>query len=125
MTRAIKLGISLPTYAPLGSPEAIVRVAEGAERIGLASVWTFERLLRPVAPVSPGHGIPPTTLPDFYASVTTRWKPSPTSRPGPAGSVSVPACSTPCSTRRSCWLVASPLSTNSAAAGSTSASGRA
>ena len=68
-TRAIKLGISLPTYAPLGSPEAIVRVAEEAERIGLASVWTFERLLRPIAPVSPGHGIPPTTLPDFYASV--------------------------------------------------------
>lgn len=60
----MKLGIGLPTSAPLGSPEAIVKVADGAERIGLASLWTFERLLRPTAPVSPGHGIP-----DSYASV--------------------------------------------------------
>jgi probable F420-dependent oxidoreductase len=65
----MKLGISLPTAAPLGSPEAIGKIAEGAERIGLASLWTFERLLRPTAPVSPGHGIPAATLPDSYASV--------------------------------------------------------
>lgn len=65
----MKLGIGLPTSAPLGSPEAIVKVAEGAERIGLASLWTFERLLRPTAPVSPGHGIPAMMLPDSYASV--------------------------------------------------------
>lgn len=65
----MKLGINLPTYAPHGSPEAIARVAVEAERIGLASVWTFERLLRPTGPVSPGHGLPPSVLPDFYASV--------------------------------------------------------
>jgi probable F420-dependent oxidoreductase len=65
----MKLGIGLPTSAPLGSPEAIVQVAEGAERIGLTSLWTFERLLRPIAPISPGPGIPPMTLPASYASV--------------------------------------------------------
>jgi probable F420-dependent oxidoreductase len=65
----MQFGISLPTSAPLGSPEAIVQVAEGAERIGLASVWTFERLMRPIAPVSPGHGIPAMELPALYASV--------------------------------------------------------
>lgn len=65
----MKLGISLPTSAPLGSPEAILQIAEGAERIGLASVWTFERWLRPTAPVAPGHGLPPTMLPESYASV--------------------------------------------------------
>jgi probable F420-dependent oxidoreductase len=65
----VKLGIALPTSSPLGSPEAIVRIAEGAERIGLDSLWTFERLLRPTAPVSPGHGLPPATLPPEYASV--------------------------------------------------------
>lgn len=65
----MKFGMSLPTYHPLGSPEAIAQVAEAAERIGLASLWTFERLLRPTGPVSPGHGIPPQTLPDMYSSV--------------------------------------------------------
>lgn len=65
----MKLGISLPTSAPLGSPEAIRKIAVGAERIGLASLWTFERLLRPTTPVSPGRGIPPITLPESYASV--------------------------------------------------------
>lgn len=65
----MKLGISLPTSAPLGSPKAIGLVAEGAERIGLASLWTFERLLRPTSPISVGEGIPPVTLPASYRSV--------------------------------------------------------
>ncbi|WP_053206129.1 LLM class flavin-dependent oxidoreductase [Jiangella muralis] len=65
----MKFGLSLPTYAPLGSPQAIVELAEGAERVGLASLWTMERLLRPVAPVSPGHGVPAAVLPPLYASV--------------------------------------------------------
>jgi probable F420-dependent oxidoreductase len=44
-------------------------VAEGAERIGLAAVWTFERLLRPLEPVPFGGFGPPVLLPDVYANV--------------------------------------------------------
>jgi hypothetical protein len=45
------------------------RVAKGAERIGLAAVWTFERLLRPIEPVSFGGFGRPALLPDIYANV--------------------------------------------------------
>ena len=45
------LGVGLPTAGALASPSAIVRVAQEAERLGYAAVWTFERLLRPIADV--------------------------------------------------------------------------
>lgn len=61
------LGIGLPACGPHAGPEAIGRVAEGAERIGLAAVWTFERLLRPAEPMMLGVG--PVPLPDFNAAV--------------------------------------------------------
>ncbi len=61
-------GLGVPTAGTATSPEAISQVAVGAERLGLASIWTFERLLRPTRPVSMGGG-PPVTVPDYYASV--------------------------------------------------------
>jgi probable F420-dependent oxidoreductase len=63
----VDLGISLPTSGPSASPASIRRVAEEAERIGLASVWTYERLLRPAEPMMLGVG--PIPLPDSSASV--------------------------------------------------------
>jgi probable F420-dependent oxidoreductase len=64
----MEFGLALPTFGPDASPEAILEVAQGAERIGLASVWTFERLLRPVQqPVL--FGTWPITLADYYATV--------------------------------------------------------
>ncbi|GAA4609799.1 LLM class F420-dependent oxidoreductase [Actinoallomurus liliacearum] len=62
-------GLNLPSYGSGASPEAVVRVAEQAERIGLGAVWTFERLLRPVEPVSYGGFAPPAPLPEAYATV--------------------------------------------------------
>ncbi|MFL6051725.1 MAG: TIGR03619 family F420-dependent LLM class oxidoreductase [Actinoallomurus sp.] len=62
-------GLNLPSYGSVASPETIVRVAEQAERIGLGAVWTFERLLRPVEPVSYGGFAPPAPLPEAYATV--------------------------------------------------------
>lgn len=60
------LGVSLPTYAPYTPPETIVRFAEEAERLGFASVWTYERLLRPAAEaVNVGGGS--MRLPESYA----------------------------------------------------------
>jgi probable F420-dependent oxidoreductase len=61
-------GLGLPTAGSATSAEAILQVAVQAERLGLASIWTFERLLRPTGPVSMGGG-PPFSLPDYYASV--------------------------------------------------------
>jgi probable F420-dependent oxidoreductase len=61
----MELGIGLPTMGRDTSPEAIGRVAESAERIGLAGVWAGERLLRPAEPMMIGVG--PLPLPDFTA----------------------------------------------------------
>jgi probable F420-dependent oxidoreductase len=45
-----RIGVGLPHYGPHASPEALVAVAQAAERLGFASVWTFERLLLPTGP---------------------------------------------------------------------------
>jgi hypothetical protein len=50
----VRLGVSLPTSGKDATPEAIVQVAEEAERAGLGSVWTYERLLRPTVPIALG-----------------------------------------------------------------------
>lgn len=47
----MELGIALPTMGVEASPDAITYIAQTAERMGYASVWTFERLLRPLHPV--------------------------------------------------------------------------
>jgi len=44
---AMKLGVHLPVAGRGASPEAIVQVATEAERAGLDSVWSWERLMRP------------------------------------------------------------------------------
>ena len=51
---SIKLGVNLPMWGAGASPEAILEVAEAAERAGLDSVWTWERVLRPTAPIAMG-----------------------------------------------------------------------
>jgi probable F420-dependent oxidoreductase len=59
------LGITLPTSGPHASPYAIIKMAQEAERLGYAAVWTYERLLYPLADV-PQPGGPPRPLPDHY-----------------------------------------------------------
>lgn len=61
------IGLALPTGGSLASPEAIRTIADEAERIGLASLWTFERLLRPTEPVAIGGGSP-VPVPRVYAT---------------------------------------------------------
>ena len=65
----MELGIALPVAGPQTSPETIVKVAQEAERLGYAAVWTFERLLRPIDKVVLYTGGEPQMLPEFYSSV--------------------------------------------------------
>ncbi len=50
----MKLGIMLPVSGIQASPANITTIAQAAERLGYDSLWTYERLLRPMAPVWPG-----------------------------------------------------------------------
>jgi len=65
----MELGVGLPTAGPLASPSAIVRVAQEAERLGYAAVWTFERLLRPIAPTIQPGSPEPQPVPEIYRNV--------------------------------------------------------
>lgn len=66
----MELGVGLPTCGSVASPEAIGRVAEQAEGIGLATVWTFERLLRPTEPIPlGGAGGPVMMPPEMWATI--------------------------------------------------------
>lgn len=61
----MKLGIALPTSGPLAGVDNIARIAREADRLGYDSVWTYERVLRPIAPVSMGGG-DPQPMPEIY-----------------------------------------------------------
>ncbi|NIK58885.1 TIGR03619 family F420-dependent LLM class oxidoreductase [Kribbella shirazensis] len=65
----MKLGLGLPTSGVGTSVAAIAEAAEEAERIGLDSIWTFERLLSPVDGAIGIGGTEPTPLPESYRSV--------------------------------------------------------
>ena len=53
---AMKLGVHLPVAGKGASPETIMQVALEAERLGLDSVWSWERLMRPTVPIALGGG---------------------------------------------------------------------
>jgi probable F420-dependent oxidoreductase len=61
----MELGVALPTSGPLAAPQHIVRIAQEAERLGYAALWTYERLLRPIGDVEQPGG-PPGPLPEVY-----------------------------------------------------------
>jgi alkanesulfonate monooxygenase SsuD/methylene tetrahydromethanopterin reductase-like flavin-dependent oxidoreductase (luciferase family) len=44
------LGFGLPVSGSWAAPAAMVRIAQRAEQLGYASLWTFQRILSPVAP---------------------------------------------------------------------------
>ncbi|MFQ6171392.1 TIGR03619 family F420-dependent LLM class oxidoreductase [Oryzobacter sp. R7] len=56
MTARPLLGFGLPVSGSWATPAMTVHVARRAEELGYASLWTFQRVLRPVdASLSPGH----------------------------------------------------------------------
>jgi len=81
----VRLGFGLPVGGAWATPDAIARVAQAAEELGYHSVWTFQRLLYPVAPKNEYYGTPgapwpavfrsaldPTAVLAFVAACTTR-----------------------------------------------------
>lgn len=66
----MRLGVSLPVAGGGASPEAILRVAQEAERVGLDSVWAWDRLMRPTEPIAMGGpGGPVMDAPEQFAVV--------------------------------------------------------
>lgn len=63
----MELGVALPTSGAKASVDAITRIAQEAERLGYAALWTFERLLRPVGKVVTAGG--EQELPENYRTV--------------------------------------------------------
>jgi len=66
---AMKIGFSLPNIGPIGSAEAVTKVAQRAEALGYSSLWTIERVLYPVNPQRPYPGTPDGSLPEVYRHV--------------------------------------------------------
>ena len=67
----MELGVALPTSARYASAESIARIAQEAERLGYTSLWTYERLLYPIAGVTQPDGST-WQLPESYKSVPIR-----------------------------------------------------
>jgi probable F420-dependent oxidoreductase len=65
----MKAGILLPQTGELATRENVLHIGKEAERVGLDSVWVFERLLWPVNPQTPYGGVPNTPIPVEYQSV--------------------------------------------------------
>lgn len=62
----MKLGIMLPVSGVHASPATITTIAQAAERLGYDSLWTYERLLRPMAPLLPGADGTLERAPEIY-----------------------------------------------------------
>src|SRR6267143_3134772 len=63
---SIAVGIALPQYGRIASPKTILRVAEEAEKMGLASLWVSDRLLLPTRPKETFDG---DSWPEIFATV--------------------------------------------------------
>src|SRR4029077_10790507 len=59
----------LPNIGPIGTAEAVTKVAQRAEALGYSSLWTIERLLYPVKLQRPYPGTPDGALPEIYRQV--------------------------------------------------------
>jgi len=62
----MELGIEVPTAA-FATRENVVHVAQAAEQIGLGSLWSYERLFRPIDPVMQGGRM--SVIGEGYASL--------------------------------------------------------
>lgn len=65
----MQLGFALPNIGPVATIEAVTKVAQRAEALGYASLWTVERLLYPLKLQVPYPATPDGSLPEPYRRV--------------------------------------------------------
>ena len=65
----MRLGFALGNIGPIGTAEAVSRIAQRAEALAYHSLWTVERLLWPLQPQTPYPVTPDGHLPDEYKHV--------------------------------------------------------
>ncbi len=65
----MKIGFSLPNIGYIGTPDAVMKIAQCAESLGYSSLWTIERLLYPVRLQAPYPATPDGSLPEPYKRV--------------------------------------------------------
>jgi probable F420-dependent oxidoreductase len=67
------VGVNLPNYSSLGSRDAMLAIAEAAEALGYASLWTNDHVLLPATLPEPfGNVLESLTTLSFLAARTTR-----------------------------------------------------
>jgi probable F420-dependent oxidoreductase len=62
----MNIGFSLPNIGPIGTADAITKVAQRAEALGYSTLWTIERLLYPLKLQKPYPGTADGHLPEIY-----------------------------------------------------------
>src|SRR5436309_1203175 len=72
----MKLGFGLPTGGTRATVENVTVLARHAEALGYSSLWVFQRLLCPVAPLNGYKGT-------FYFVPSSRVEPKPVQKPRP------------------------------------------
>ncbi|HVO81857.1 MAG TPA: LLM class F420-dependent oxidoreductase [Terriglobales bacterium] len=65
----MKIGFALGNIGPIGTAEAVSKIAQRAEALGYDSLWTVDRLLWPVKPQTPYPATPDGSLPEPYKHV--------------------------------------------------------
>ncbi|MDZ7676068.1 MAG: LLM class F420-dependent oxidoreductase [Acidimicrobiales bacterium] len=70
---SLRIGIHLPQYGRVAGPDAIVRAAQYAERLGFADVWVSDHTVRPAAQRYPSaHLYDPLVTLAWAGAVTER-----------------------------------------------------
>ena len=62
----MRIGYGLPVAGPAAGPEALVQVAEQAEKLNFDSLWVWERVIYPVDPQVPYIASPDGSYPDVF-----------------------------------------------------------
>lgn len=72
----MRIGFGLPVSGSWARPDVVTRVAQRADQLGFASLWTFQRLLVPIGTDRPTPAyasvLDPIAAMAFAAAVTTR-----------------------------------------------------
>src|SRR5260221_14128763 len=67
------IGVNLPNYSGLGNRDSVVAIAEAAEALGYASLWTNDHVLVPTSRPEPfGNVLESLTTLSYLAASTSR-----------------------------------------------------